>query len=62
MKATIRTNGTLVIIPETETEEYALSKWNSEQADKPKIVIDLKFTQPWQFSHTEKEKIEAFTQ
>jgi hypothetical protein len=35
MKATIRTDGTLSVIPESELEAYALSRWwaNNQQGD-----------------------------
>ena len=65
MKAIIKTNGTLVITAENETEEYALIKWNEDQfkKDKQRVEIQLRFTHPWEnVSHTARETIEAFTQ
>lgn len=65
MKAIIKTDGTLVITAENETEEYALKKWKEDEfkTDKQRIEIQLRFTPPWEnVSHTARETIEAFTQ
>lgn len=66
MKAIIKTDGTLVITAENETEEYAITKWNDEEFNrngKPRLEIQKIFTPPWEnVSHTAREIIEAFTQ